>query len=198
MPNSMGTPSMVPRCSPSIDSETSQTFLPGAVRAATIDRAVEFVMRNTRHPMRVVGLNRIKLDEYPIEALREAFVNAVAHRRYEQDGQKILLKVFSDRVTIAERSLLGSHNYESPISAYVGVARRMRTTLSSVHHEVVLVHRDRRRNVVLCDDSAGAMPVLESIKQRLGLPELDARDINRVIAGPVTVRPMLGPEPVQA
>ena len=33
-------------------------------------------------------------------------VNAVAHRRYEQDGQKILLKVFSDRVTIASPGLL--------------------------------------------------------------------------------------------
>ncbi|MBW1928582.1 MAG: DUF4062 domain-containing protein [Deltaproteobacteria bacterium] len=37
-----------------------------------IERAIEFVQRNTRHPMRVVGLNRVQLDEYPIEALREA------------------------------------------------------------------------------------------------------------------------------
>jgi predicted HTH transcriptional regulator len=73
-----------------------------------IDRALDFVMRNTRHPMRVVGLNRIKLDEYPVEALREALVNAVAHRRYEQDGQKILLRVFSDRVTISSPGLLPS------------------------------------------------------------------------------------------
>ncbi|MBX3416186.1 MAG: DUF4062 domain-containing protein [Pirellulaceae bacterium] len=73
-----------------------------------IDRALDFVMRNTRHPMRVVGLNRIKLDEYPVEALREALVNAVAHRRYEQDGQKILLRVFSDRVTISSPGMLPS------------------------------------------------------------------------------------------
>ncbi len=73
-----------------------------------IDRALDFVMRNTRHPMRVVGLNRIKLDEYPVEALREALVNAVAHRRYEQDGQKILLRVFSDRVIISSPGLLPS------------------------------------------------------------------------------------------
>lgn len=51
-----------------------------------IERAIEFVQRNTRHPMRVVGLNRGQLDEYPIEALREALVNAVAHRRYELEG----------------------------------------------------------------------------------------------------------------
>jgi len=71
-----------------------------------IERAVDFVMRNTRHPMRVVGLNRVKLDEYPVEALREALVNAVAHRRYEQDGQKILLNVFSDRVVVSSPGML--------------------------------------------------------------------------------------------
>ena len=56
--------------------------------------------------MRVVGLNRVKLDEYPVEALREALVNAVAHRRYEQDGQKILLNVFSDRVVVSSPGML--------------------------------------------------------------------------------------------
>ena len=41
--------------------------------------------------MRVVGLNRIRLDEYPVEALREALVNAVAHRQYEDGVLKIIL-----------------------------------------------------------------------------------------------------------
>jgi ATP-dependent DNA helicase RecG len=71
-----------------------------------IDRALKFIDRNTRHPMRVVGLNRIRLDEYPTEALREALVNAVAHRRYEQEGQKIQLEVFSDRVMISSPGIL--------------------------------------------------------------------------------------------
>jgi ATP-dependent DNA helicase RecG len=70
-----------------------------------IDRAVAFVDRNTRHPMKVVGLNRIRLDEYPVEALREALVNAVAHRRYEDAGRKIMLEVFSDRVVISSPGL---------------------------------------------------------------------------------------------
>ena len=71
-----------------------------------IDRALEFIDRNTRHPMRVVGLNRVRLDEYPTEALREALVNAVAHRRYEQEGQKIQLEVFSDRVMVSSPGIL--------------------------------------------------------------------------------------------
>jgi predicted HTH transcriptional regulator len=66
-----------------------------------IDRATAFIDRNTRHPMRVIGLNRVRLDEYPVEALREALVNAVAHRQYEDAGRKILLEVFSDRVVVS-------------------------------------------------------------------------------------------------
>jgi ATP-dependent DNA helicase RecG len=74
------------------------------IRAPTplaVERALAFVDRNTRHPMRVVGLERVRLTEYPEEALREALVNAVAHRRYEDAGRKILLQVFFDRVVVS-------------------------------------------------------------------------------------------------
>jgi len=64
-------------------------------------RAIDFVDRNTRHPMKVVGLNRVRLDEYPVEALREAVVNALAHRNYEDGGRRIMLEVFSDRIVIS-------------------------------------------------------------------------------------------------
>jgi ATP-dependent DNA helicase RecG len=70
-----------------------------------INRATAFIERNTRHPMRIVGLNRVRLDEYPDEALREALVNAVAHRRYEDAGRKIILEVFADRVVISSPGL---------------------------------------------------------------------------------------------
>lgn len=70
-----------------------------------IERAIAFIDRNTRHPMRVVGLNRVRLTEYPVEALRESLVNAVAHRQYEDAGRKIMLEVFSDRLVIASPGL---------------------------------------------------------------------------------------------
>jgi predicted HTH transcriptional regulator len=70
-----------------------------------IERAIAFVERNTRHPIRIVGLNRVRLDEYPSEALREALVNAVAHRDYEDSSRKIMLEVFSDRVVISSPGL---------------------------------------------------------------------------------------------
>jgi predicted HTH transcriptional regulator len=70
-----------------------------------IGRAVAFIDRNTRHPMRIVGLNRMHLDEYPVDGVREALVNAVAHRQYEDSGRKILLEVFADRLVLSSPGL---------------------------------------------------------------------------------------------
>lgn len=66
-----------------------------------LEEALKFVDAHTFHPRRVVGLNNIRLDEYPVAALREALVNAVAHRSYEDRSRKVLLRVFSDRIEIA-------------------------------------------------------------------------------------------------
>lgn len=76
-----------------------------APMSIAIDLALAFIDRNTRHPMRVIGLNRVRLDEYPVPALREALVNAVAHRQYEDAGRKILLEVFADRVVVSSPGL---------------------------------------------------------------------------------------------
>jgi len=70
-----------------------------------IDRAIAFIDRNTRHPMRIVGLERVRLDEYPVDGLREALVNAVAHRQYEDAGRKIILEIFADRVVLLSPGL---------------------------------------------------------------------------------------------
>ena len=70
-----------------------------------IEKVITFIERNTRHPIRVVGLNRVRLDEYPTEAIREALVNAGAHRDYEDRGRKILVEKFSDRIVISSPGL---------------------------------------------------------------------------------------------
>lgn len=65
-----------------------------------VEQVVEFVMRNTRHPIRVVGIRRVSLDEYPPAVIREATVNAIAHRDYEDAARPIYVKLFKDRMEI--------------------------------------------------------------------------------------------------
>jgi len=67
---------------------------------AMVDQVWDFVQKNTRHPMRVAGLQRIALDEYPKEAVREVVVNAIAHRDYEDASRQILVKLFADRLDV--------------------------------------------------------------------------------------------------
>jgi len=66
-----------------------------------LEQALKFVDVHTFHPRRVVGLNNVRLDEYPTAALREALVNAVAHRSYDDRSRKIFVRVFRDRIEVA-------------------------------------------------------------------------------------------------
>ncbi len=66
-----------------------------------VEQALAFIDKHTFHPRRVVGLNNLRLDEYPVKALREVLINALAHRNYEDATRKVLLRVFSDRIEIA-------------------------------------------------------------------------------------------------
>jgi len=78
--------------------------------AAPIPRALEqalrFIDKNTRHPLLVMGMRRLRLDEYPIAALREAIINAMAHRNYEDASRKIHVELFADRVEVISPGLL--------------------------------------------------------------------------------------------
>jgi predicted HTH transcriptional regulator len=66
-----------------------------------VEQALAFIDKHTFHPRRVVGLNNLRLDEYPAKALREVLINALAHRNYEDATRKIILRIFSDRIEIA-------------------------------------------------------------------------------------------------
>jgi len=66
-----------------------------------VEQALQFIDDHTFHPRRVVGLNNVRLDEYPVPAIREGLLNAVAHRGYDDASRKIAVRVFSDRIEIA-------------------------------------------------------------------------------------------------
>lgn len=66
-----------------------------------LEAALKFIDEHTFHPRRVVGLNNLRLDEYPAAALREALVNAVAHRNYDDSTRKVFVRLFRDRIEIA-------------------------------------------------------------------------------------------------
>jgi len=60
-----------------------------------------FFKRNTRLASKIVEFKRVDIPEYPYEAIREAVINAIAHRDYTRRGAPIIISIFDDRVEIS-------------------------------------------------------------------------------------------------
>ena len=72
----------------------------GIVDNGLIDQAIGFVNRNIGHSATLVGARREDKSDYPLDAVREAVVNAVAHRDYTISVADIEVAIFSDRMEI--------------------------------------------------------------------------------------------------
>lgn len=59
-----------------------------------------FIKNNSKQSWKVVGMNRIELEDYPATARREAIVNALIHRDYQILGAEIHIDMFDDRLEI--------------------------------------------------------------------------------------------------
>ena len=74
-----------------------------------IRRAESFLVSNMSKGVRLVRLEREERTEYPVEAVREAIVNAVAHRDYSIRGEGIRVLMFSDRIEFYSPGRLPGH-----------------------------------------------------------------------------------------
>ncbi len=74
-----------------------------------IRRAETFVTANMRRGMRIGGMARQEVTEYPLPVVREAIVNAVAHRDYAVRGDDVRVLMFSDRMEIYSPGRLPGH-----------------------------------------------------------------------------------------
>ena len=72
----------------------------GGPLARIIQRTWEVVGEEMRIGAVVTGLERKERTEYPISAVREALVNAAAHRDYRLGGRRIEVRMFVDRMEI--------------------------------------------------------------------------------------------------
>lgn len=71
-----------------------------AVEKGVIDRAIDFVSRNMGTMAWLEGGRRRRKKAYPEEAIREAIVNAVAHRDYTITVTDTELSLYSDRLEV--------------------------------------------------------------------------------------------------
>ena len=62
-----------------------------------LNEAFEFIDRHNRIRSEIDGLHRIDRRDYPVEAVREALLNALVHRDYSF-GDSTLISIFDDRI----------------------------------------------------------------------------------------------------
>ncbi len=77
--------------------------------AAIIDRAWRVIWEEMDKRAVVRGLQRQEETEYPSSAVREALVNAVAHRDYRLTGRSIEIRMYTDRMEITSPGGLPAH-----------------------------------------------------------------------------------------
>jgi ATP-dependent DNA helicase RecG len=71
-----------------------------------IDTAAHVLAQSIQVGGEIIGFKRVDIPEYPIEALREAIVNAVTHRDYSLIGEAIRIFMYTDRIEVHSPGLL--------------------------------------------------------------------------------------------
>jgi len=70
------------------------------VDTGLVERAIQFVRRNTDSSAYLVEGRRIDRPDYPEEVIRETIVNAIAHRDYTISGTDVELSIYTDRLEV--------------------------------------------------------------------------------------------------
>ncbi|NCT57496.1 MAG: hypothetical protein GW760_07320 [Legionella sp.] len=73
---------------------------------AAIDEVPKFIRRNTKMAGKFGSMRRRDIPEYPVEGIREAITNAIAHANYEVTGSRIFIAIYDDRLEIQNPGIM--------------------------------------------------------------------------------------------
>ena len=130
-----------------------------------VDDTVKVVLRNLRHRRVMRGAGAEEVPEIPVEALREAVVNAVTHRDYSSyaQGDQVRVELYSDRLEVYSPGGIWGRRIESIDN---GMSRSRNQVLSKLLTDVEF--RDRSESV--CENQGSGIPRMRGVMQQSGLP----------------------------
>lgn len=82
------------------------------------------------------------------------------------------IEIAAGRVTVVDRAFGEASSWSAPVSEFLGVAPFLRASLSGVRHELVLVHPDRARSLMIAMAPRLMQSEVDHVSDALGLPEL--------------------------
>lgn len=132
-----------------------------------IESALNVLRRNLASRAIISDLGRADEVEYPLEAVREALVNALLHRDYSPTtrGTQVQIDLYPDRLTIqSPGGLYGGIHVED--LGEVGVSSSRNATLASLLSDTYLPRRDE----LVAENRASGIPAMVEATRRRGLP----------------------------
>ncbi len=124
----------------------------------------KFIARNTRLTAQIQHMYRKDIPEYPIVAVREALINALAHADYSLSGAHIQIAIFSDRLEIQNPGMLPFGFTLEDLKT--GVSRVRNRVIARIFHELQLMEEwgsGYKRIIEACREGGYPEPKWEEI-----------------------------------
>jgi hypothetical protein len=99
------------------------------------------------------------------------------HRLLARAGAARLVDISRETVSVTERGPFRTRTWSAPTASYRGIAHHVRSSLSGVRHEMVLIHTDPARHVLLAASDKISANTLAQTAALLGLAEVHAREL---------------------
>ena len=94
--------------------------------------------------------------------------------------RKRLVTVTAEQVSVIETGLTGARSWRLPVGAYRGITHHVRASAGVVNHEIILVHGNPDRSVLLHTAPIVNQTSLDHFSGLLRLPVIAAREVYRV------------------
>lgn len=130
-----------------------------------VEDTVSAVARNLRHRRVIHGAGASDQPEIPLEAIREAVANALAHRDYSPwaQGDQVRVELYPDRLEISNPG--GIWGGRSVIDLYDGSSRSRNPSLTALLTDVLLPDKDE----AVSENAGSGIPRMAGVLGRAGL-----------------------------
>jgi hypothetical protein len=95
-----------------------------------------------------------------------------ARRLLQRFGSQRSVRIEGGVVSVSDGTVLGWRSWQVPLDEFSGIARRLRSSLSGVRHELHLVHADPRKSLLIHRADHISQATIDAAGALLGLPPI--------------------------
>jgi hypothetical protein len=87
------------------------------------------------------------------------------------------IEIAEGQVSVQDRKSFSEKTWSAPLKSYSGIAHHLRTSLTGTRHELILVHPEPQRSVLLMVSEHISASDIARFSRILGLPEVSPREL---------------------